>query len=150
MSEGRYQLVYIGPEMLIGKDVYREMLLNNLYQRNLVAFVVDKAHCIKSWGAKFRDSFRRLGEARSLVHPTVNVMALTATAVYSSRSTIKRTLGMSSRSCEVVASPIKRNIKFVSCKNTKSVKDCLHPLVEELIMKRTKLLRTLQEVQGMQ
>ena len=108
LNEGMYQLVYIGPEMLIGQPIYRDMLMNPIYQKHLVAFVVDEAHCIKSRGTKFRGAFMRLGEIRSLMHPSLNVMALTATAVHLTKTVIRRTLGMSQNSCEIVASPIKK------------------------------------------
>ena len=108
LNEGMYQLVYIGPEMLFGQQIYRDMLMNPVYQKHLVAFVVDEAHCIKSWGTKCREAFMRLGEVRSLIHPSLNVMALTATAVHHTKTVIRRTLGMSQNSCEIVASPIKK------------------------------------------
>ena len=143
VSKGMYQLVYIGPEMLIGQHLYREMLLSQVYQQNLVAFVVDEAHCIKTWGTKFRESFMRLGEARSLIHQSLSVMALTATAVQSTKSIIRRTLGMRSTSCEIVVSPVKNNVKFAACKKTRCVQECLHPLLDELAVKRSELPRTL-------
>ena len=49
VEKGRYQLVYVSPESLIGGNTWREMLRNNVYQENLVAFVVDEAHCVKRW-----------------------------------------------------------------------------------------------------
>lgn len=44
-----YQLVYISPEALLTNDTWREMLLSPVYQENLVAVVVDEAHCVKKW-----------------------------------------------------------------------------------------------------
>ena len=66
--------------------------------------MVDEAYCIKSWGSKFREAFIHLGKVRSLMHPFLNVMALTATAVYDTNTVIRITLGMSRNSCEIVAS----------------------------------------------
>lgn len=56
------------------------MLLSDAYKKQLVALVVDEAHCVKTWGDKFRTSFSKIGELRSLLPVGVNVMALTATA----------------------------------------------------------------------
>ena len=41
--------------------------------------MVDKAHCVKTWGDKFRTAFAYIGELRSLLLSGVRVMALTAT-----------------------------------------------------------------------
>ena len=46
---GRFQLVYISPEALLTNDTWRDMLQSLVYQQNLVAFVVDEAHCVKKW-----------------------------------------------------------------------------------------------------
>lgn len=46
---GRFQLVYATPEALVDSAWYRCMLLESVWQENLVAFVVDEAHCIKTW-----------------------------------------------------------------------------------------------------
>lgn len=46
---GRFQLVYITPEALVDNAWHRSMLLESAWQENLVAFVVDEAHCIKTW-----------------------------------------------------------------------------------------------------
>ena len=48
VKEGRVQLLYISPESLLTKHQWREMLRFN-YRENLVAFVVDEAHCVKQW-----------------------------------------------------------------------------------------------------
>ena len=49
IRRGRFQLVYATPEALVDSAWYRSMLLESVWQENLVAFVVDEAHCIKTW-----------------------------------------------------------------------------------------------------
>ena len=46
---GQYQLVYMSPEALLTNMTWRDMLLSPVFQQNLVAFVVDEAHCVKKW-----------------------------------------------------------------------------------------------------
>ena len=45
---GKYQLVFMSPEALLGNDKWRDMLVSSVYQQNLVG-LVDKAHCVKKW-----------------------------------------------------------------------------------------------------
>ena len=40
-------MLYISPEMLMRKKKWRNMVLSELYQKRLVAFIVDEAHCVK-------------------------------------------------------------------------------------------------------
>ena len=46
---GNYQLIYISPETLLTDRQWRHVIESPLFQKNLVAFVVDEAHCIKKW-----------------------------------------------------------------------------------------------------
>ena len=45
--EGQYLLVFMSPEALFTKGMCREMLKEEPYYSNLVAFVVGEAHCVK-------------------------------------------------------------------------------------------------------
>ena len=47
--DGKYQLVYISPEALFQKRVWRDMLQSDVYQNSLVGFIIDEAHCVKKW-----------------------------------------------------------------------------------------------------
>ena len=49
VAEGRYQFVFISPEMLLTEDKWRNMILSPVYKDRLVALVVDEAHCVKTW-----------------------------------------------------------------------------------------------------
>ena len=44
--KGEVQLVFISPESIINNFKYRKMLLSPPYKANLVALVVDEAHCV--------------------------------------------------------------------------------------------------------
>lgn len=48
IRNGEFQIVYISPEALVLLK-WRNILSTRVYQENLVAFVVDEAHCIKKW-----------------------------------------------------------------------------------------------------
>ena len=39
----------MSPESLQTNATWRDMLQSDVYQTNLVAFVVDEAHCVKKW-----------------------------------------------------------------------------------------------------
>ena len=49
VKDGKVQLLYISPESLLRNYQWREMLQSEVYRENLVAFVVDEAHCVKQW-----------------------------------------------------------------------------------------------------
>ena len=49
LREGKYQLVYISPESLLSNAQWKSTLLSTVYQRNLVALIIDEAHCITQW-----------------------------------------------------------------------------------------------------
>ena len=144
VSHGEYQLVYIGPEMLL--EMCREMVLNDVYKDHLIAFVIDEAHCIKSWGAEFRRVFQKLGEARSIMSSHVHVMALTATAVKETRQMICSTLCMDKSTHIINESPLCSNIRFIVYQRKPKFlesKDCLKPLLNQLTILRTQLPRTI-------
>ena len=48
MLHGGYQLVFMSPEALIGCKHWQEMLLTRKYKDDLVALVVNEAHCVKT------------------------------------------------------------------------------------------------------
>ena len=49
VKDGRVQLLYINPESILRNPQWRDMLLSDVYQNNLVAIAVDEAHCIARW-----------------------------------------------------------------------------------------------------
>ena len=51
--KGEIQLVYISPESILNNKKFRNMLQKSVYQERLVALVVDEAHCIQMWLAKY-------------------------------------------------------------------------------------------------
>lgn len=46
---GKYQTVFMSPEALLTDVKWRDMLHSQVFQYNLVALVVDEAHCVKKW-----------------------------------------------------------------------------------------------------
>ena len=46
---GKYKLVYISPESLLGVPRFRDMLLTPPYQEHPIGIVIDEAHCVSQW-----------------------------------------------------------------------------------------------------
>jgi ATP-dependent DNA helicase RecQ len=91
LREGRFRLLYVSPERLVGDggDSFLSILAS--CQVNFVA--VDEAHCISQWGHDFRPEYRQLGRLRQLL-PGVGLHAYTATATARIRKDIASQLGL--------------------------------------------------------
>lgn len=91
LRDGRYRLVYVSPERLIGETGARFSEL--LRDAGLRYVAVDEAHCISHWGHDFRPEYRQLGRLRE-VFPDISLHAYTATATEQVRRDIARQLGL--------------------------------------------------------
>ena len=49
LYEGSFQVVFFSPEALLCNDTWGELLQTVVYQKNVVAFVIDEAHLVKKW-----------------------------------------------------------------------------------------------------
>lgn len=49
LRDGQYHIVFAHPETLISSKYGRELLLSDKYRDNVVAIVIDEAHCIVDW-----------------------------------------------------------------------------------------------------
>src|SRR5687767_7547072 len=77
LREGRYRLLYVSPERLVGEG--SDGFLTRLAAWNPSFIAVDEAHCISQWGHDFRPEYRQLGRLRQML-PGISVHAYTATA----------------------------------------------------------------------
>ena len=111
VTSGVVQLVFISPESIIENPRFRNMLLSQSYRLNLVALVIDEAHCVITWGDEFRVAFASIGELRSLIPSTCGVMALTATATRDTFDAVVKRLSMTNVAI-IALPPGRTNIKY--------------------------------------
>jgi len=91
LRQGRYRLLYVAPERLVGDAGGRFCEL--LGHCGLRYVAVDEAHCISHWGHDFRPEYRQLGRLRE-VFRGISLHAYTATATERVRRDIVEQLGL--------------------------------------------------------
>jgi ATP-dependent DNA helicase RecQ len=91
IRDGRYSLLYVAPERLVGEG--SDGFTNLIGRRPLSFVAVDEAHCISQWGHDFRPEYRQLAELRDR-WPALSLHAYTATATGRVRRDIVEQLGL--------------------------------------------------------
>src|SRR5712691_10961443 len=92
LRQGRYRLLYVSPERLVGDG--SDAFLGLLSSCEVSFIAVDEAHCISQWGHDFRPEYRQLGRLRELL-PGISLHAYTATATARVRRDIAGQLALS-------------------------------------------------------
>ena len=71
---GDFKFLYVSPERL-----KTELFIERFRQMKINLIAVDEAHCISQWGYDFRPAYLEIAKIKEF-HPSVKVLALTATA----------------------------------------------------------------------
>ena len=91
LRAGRYQLLYVSPERLVGEG--SDSFLTLLAACGVTFIAIDEAHCISQWGHDFRPEYRQLAQLRQRL-PGISLQAYTATATARVRGDITAQLGL--------------------------------------------------------
>ena len=91
IRDGRYRMLYVAPERLVGDG--GEGFLKLLESKPVSFIAVAEAHCISQWGHDFRTEYRQLARLRDR-WPSVSMHAYTATATARVRRDIIDQLGL--------------------------------------------------------
>jgi len=91
LREGRYRLLYVSPERLVGEG--GDSFLARLASYGVSFVAVDEAHCISQWGHDFRPEYRLLGRLRDVL-TNISIHAYTATATARVRRDIATQLAL--------------------------------------------------------
>ena len=108
VRDGRFRLLYVAPERLVGDGA--EGFLSLLESRPVSFIAVDEAHCISQWGHDFRPEYRQLARIRDR-WPSVSLHAYTATATARVRKDIVAQLGLRN-AAELVGSFDRPNLVY--------------------------------------
>lgn len=88
IQSGTLKLLYVSPEKLLSPG-----FLSYLKEQKVSLFAIDEAHCVSVWGNDFRPDYVQLSQLKQ-TFPSVNVIALTATADATTRDDIEQQLGL--------------------------------------------------------
>ncbi|MEO7192822.1 MAG: DNA helicase RecQ [Vicinamibacterales bacterium] len=91
IRDGRFRLLYVAPERLVGDAA--DSFSRLIGPRPLTFVAVDEAHCISQWGHDFRPEYRQLAALRDR-WPNLSLHAFTATATERVRRDIVSQLGL--------------------------------------------------------
>jgi len=73
---GAFALLFSAPEAIIGSDRWHDAFIEEPLRNQVIALAIDEAHCVYKWGAKFRPSYARIHELRSLIPSNTPMLAL--------------------------------------------------------------------------
>jgi ATP-dependent DNA helicase RecQ len=90
LREGKFRLLYVAPERLVGEA---GGTIWSLAPTPVSFIAVDEAHCISQWGHDFRPEYRQLADLRRVL-PSASMHAFTATATARVRRDIVTQLGL--------------------------------------------------------
>jgi superfamily II DNA helicase RecQ len=77
--EGDYRAIFVSPEMLLESERLSGVWLNHGWIESVHAIVIDEAHCIDSWGKKFRRAFGNIAKLRLKMLGPTSFLAVSAT-----------------------------------------------------------------------
>ena len=106
---GGYKFLYLSPEKL-----QNELVKSKISEMNVNLIAVDEAHCISEWGHNFRPAYRNISQLR-LIHPSVPVLALTATAISEVVTDIQNNLNFKNHNL-IQSSFTRENISYIVIK----------------------------------
>ncbi len=86
---GKTKMLYVAPETLT-----KEENVDFLKELNISFVAVDEAHCISEWGHDFRPEYRKIRDIIDNINPSLNIIALTATATPKVQDDILKNLGL--------------------------------------------------------
>ncbi|KAK0417988.1 hypothetical protein QR680_013314 [Steinernema hermaphroditum] len=123
VKKGDLRLLYLTPEMATVASGF----LNRLHSY-VKFFAIDEAHCISQWGHEFRSAYRCLHILRER-HPSVPIMALTATATKQVRDDIATNLKLNN--AKIVCGNFDRENLYLEVRELTSIPHDMHPLLCE-------------------
>lgn len=80
--------------MCLEHPQFRSLLNSIAFAKQILALVIDEAHCISQWGDKFRKSYSQLGTLRAFVPAKVPILATSATLPPTILAQVEKTLLM--------------------------------------------------------
>ncbi len=108
IKEEKAKLVFAHPEAFISCRDGRKILLSEVFQKRVVACVIDEGHLVDEWGFEFRPDFGKLCQLASIFQ-SAPFLVLTATAPKHVRETLINSL-LLNKPVFVVASLDRPNI----------------------------------------
>ncbi|VDI69574.1 ATP-dependent DNA helicase RecQ [Mytilus galloprovincialis] len=143
IREGQYQLVFSSPEAALTPGFWRRCFTTGVFHDNLLAVVVDEAHCIIEWGDDFRPEYGNLAHLRSIVPDKTVFIAMTATSTKEMKRRIIKHLDMCQSETQTVCMlPERKNLTYVIKKSRKQT-DELHWILADLIENKENAKKTI-------
>ncbi len=73
-------MILVGPKLLTGESSpVRDLLSKPQFNKKVLGFVIDEAHCICQWGGEFRQEYSQLSVVRALLSAATSVLVTSAT-----------------------------------------------------------------------
>lgn len=132
----KYRLVLTSPEMIANHPLFSKLMRTPAFTKDILAIVVDEAHCISQWGESFRKQYIELKKLRSFLPIHIPILATSATMPPHVLTDIKSTLCFpESRTYVRNLGNDRPNITPITCRMQGAAKDlnALNFIVDEAL-----------------
>ncbi|KAJ7910453.1 P-loop containing nucleoside triphosphate hydrolase protein [Mycena leptocephala] len=111
LGNNKFRVGLVGPEMALSTQFHAKVLNNILPTDNIIALVIDEAHCICEWGGDdFRPEYRKIVQLAARLPTGTPILTATATAPHDVIKDIMRCLALQDDTARVQVLNEKLNV----------------------------------------
>lgn len=78
LEDRKHQALLTSPEMCLDHPPFRKWLTSTASNKDILAVIIDEAHCISQWGGDFRTSYSKLNKLRAFLPVGIPFLATSA------------------------------------------------------------------------